>query len=68
MRVDESTNTGSESHRTIAAYINGELENNSITTSQASAMIGDIPTCRELIERMVEESKKISTRLTAVYQ
>ncbi len=68
LKANESTETGSESHRTVAAYINGDLEHNSITTSQASAMIQDIPTCQELIERIIMESKQIITRLTATYK
>ena len=59
---DDSGGT-SESNRTVAAFVNGDLNNQSITTSQASGLIKDIPTCRELIERMVSEAEGILSRL-----
>jgi NAD(P)H-dependent flavin oxidoreductase YrpB (nitropropane dioxygenase family) len=55
-----------ESNRTVSAFVYGDLENNTITAGQGSGMIHDIPTCRELIERMVGETKPILQRLSAI--
>jgi NAD(P)H-dependent flavin oxidoreductase YrpB (nitropropane dioxygenase family) len=53
-----------ESNRTIAAFLQGNLERNTITASQASGLIHDVPTCRGLIERVIAEAKPILDRLT----
>ena len=55
-----------ESNRTIAAFLNGNLENNTITASQGSGLIHDVPTCRGLIDRMIAEAMPILDRLNAV--
>ena len=55
-----------ESNRTIAAFLNGNLESNTITASQGSGMIRDVPTCKGLIERMIAETRPILERLRAV--
>jgi NAD(P)H-dependent flavin oxidoreductase YrpB (nitropropane dioxygenase family) len=54
-----------ESNRTVAAFIDGQLEDNTITASQASGLILDVPTCRGLIDRMVADAKPILDRLSA---
>ncbi len=54
-----------ESNRTVAAFVDGHLEENTITASQASGLIRDVPTCRALIERVVAEAKPILERLRA---
>jgi NAD(P)H-dependent flavin oxidoreductase YrpB (nitropropane dioxygenase family) len=64
---DDSGGT-SESNRTVASFVNGDLENQSITTSQASGLIKDIPTCRELIERMMGDADGILARLNGLQQ
>ncbi len=63
-----SSDSGSESNRTVSAFVEGDLDNNSITVSQASALIQDIPSCQELIDQMIEESKPILERLKRIYQ
>jgi nitronate monooxygenase len=56
-----------ESNRTVSAFIFGNLEDKSITASQGSGMIQDIPSCRELIDRMVGEIEPIIKRLNVIY-
>jgi len=56
-----------ESNRTVSAFLLGDLENNTITAGQGSGMIGDIPSCRELIEHMMEEAGEILRRLQGMY-
>jgi len=53
-----------ESNRTIAAFLDGNLERNTITASQGSGLIHDVPTCRGLIDRMITEAKPILERLS----
>jgi len=55
-----------ESNRTVSAFVFGDLEANTITVGQGAGMINDIPTCRELIERMVGEAESILERLNAM--
>jgi NAD(P)H-dependent flavin oxidoreductase YrpB (nitropropane dioxygenase family) len=55
-----------DSNRTVAAYVFGDLEDNAISAGQGVGMIDDIPTCRELIERIVEGAKPILERLNAI--
>ncbi len=62
-----SSDAGSESNRTVSAFVEGNLDHNSITVSQASAMIKDIPSCQELIEQIVKDSKPILQRLNSIY-
>jgi NAD(P)H-dependent flavin oxidoreductase YrpB (nitropropane dioxygenase family) len=62
-------NTGevnTESNRTVSAFVLGNLADNSITAGQGSAMIRDIPSCRELIERMIREAESALERLSAI--
>ena len=56
-----------ESNRTIAAFLNGNLERNTITASQGSGLIHDVPTCRGLIDRMIAEAKPVLERLSPSY-
>jgi len=55
-----------ESNRTVSAFVFGDLENNAITAGQGSGMIKDIPSCRELIQRMIGEAEPILERLNAI--
>ena len=66
LSADDDTGGTSESNRTVAAFVNGNLDDHSITTSQASGLIKDIPTCRELIERMMNEAELIMSRLNGM--
>ena len=54
-----------ESNRTVAAFVNGQLEENTITASQASGLIRDVPTCQGLIDRVIAEAKPILERLSS---
>ncbi len=54
-----------QSERTIAAFLHGDLENNTITAGQGSGLIRDIPSCRELLDRMMAEAAVIIRRLSA---
>jgi NAD(P)H-dependent flavin oxidoreductase YrpB (nitropropane dioxygenase family) len=60
------TDPNSESNRTVAAYIHGNLDDNSITLGQGSGLIKDIPSCKELIGRIMKEADSISERLLAM--
>jgi len=55
-----------ESNRTVAAFLQGDLEKNTITASQGSGLIHDVPTCQGLIDRVIKETKPILSRLTTV--
>ena len=55
-----------ESNRTIAAFLNGNLANNTITASQGSGLIRDVPTCRGLIDRLIADAGPILERLSTV--
>ena len=62
------TDPNSESNRTIAAYIHGDLDNNSMTLGQGSGLIKDIPSCKELIERIFKEAEAIIEKLNAMQE
>jgi len=47
------------------AFEDGDIEQGSIAAGQICGMINDIPTCRELIERIVTGAEKILGRLNA---
>ena len=55
-----------ESNRTVSAFVLGNLKENSITAGQGSAMIQDIPSCGELIERMIREAEQVLERLNNI--
>ena len=55
-----------DSNRTVAAFVFGDLEDNAISAGQGAGMIDDIPTCRELIERMVGGVEPLLERLNAI--
>jgi NAD(P)H-dependent flavin oxidoreductase YrpB (nitropropane dioxygenase family) len=57
-----------QSNRTVDAFIFGNLESNSITAGQGAGLIKDIPTCRELIERIAGETDWVMKRLNAICQ
>lgn len=57
-----------ESNRTVAAFIHGDIENNTITAGQGSALIKDIPTCREIIEGMVNDAGPILKKLRSIVE
>lgn len=48
---------------TVAAFIEGDLINNFMAAGQVAGMISDIPTCREIIERMVSEARSILEKI-----
>jgi len=58
-----SADPGKKSNRTVDSYIWGKLENTSISAGQISGMIRDLPTCQELVERMVGEAEAVLKRL-----
>jgi NAD(P)H-dependent flavin oxidoreductase YrpB (nitropropane dioxygenase family) len=71
LTFDEALSTGdtdanSESNRTVSAYIHGDLDDNSITLGQGSGLIKDIPSCKELIERIIKEAESIIEKLNAM--
>ena len=68
LEAGQSSDLNPESNRTVAAFVQGDLEGNSITMSQGSGLIKDVPTCRELIIRIVEEAESILEKLNAVYR
>ena len=55
-----------DSNRTVAAFVFGDLEDNAISAGQGAGMIDDIPTCRELVERLVGGVEPILERLNAI--
>jgi NAD(P)H-dependent flavin oxidoreductase YrpB (nitropropane dioxygenase family) len=55
-----------ESNRTVSAFVFGDLEASTISAGQGAGMIDDIPTCHELIERMVGGAASILERLNAI--
>jgi NAD(P)H-dependent flavin oxidoreductase YrpB (nitropropane dioxygenase family) len=57
-----------ESNRTVAAFVHGDLDRNSITVGQGSGLIYDVPTCKELIERIVCEAERVMEKLNGVYK
>ncbi|MCP4750686.1 MAG: hypothetical protein GY866_07330, partial [Proteobacteria bacterium] len=68
LAADEAGESNPESNRTVAAFVHGDLENNSITAGQGAAIIKDIPSCRELMDRMVAEAKPVLARLNAMWE
>lgn len=56
-----------QSERTIAAFLHGDLKNNTITASQGSGLIRDIPSCRELVETMMTGAAEIARQLSACF-
>ncbi|MCP4756205.1 MAG: nitronate monooxygenase [Proteobacteria bacterium] len=68
LEAGDSSEANPESNRTVNAFVQGDLEHNSITMSQGSALITDVPTCRALIERIVEEAESILGRLNSINQ
>ena len=56
----------SQSNRTVEAFVKGNLKDHSITVGQGAGMIKDVPTCRELIERIVGETDRIMERLNSL--
>ena len=62
-KAREDSPENAQSNRTVSSFLFGELEDNSITVGQGAGMIRDIPSCRELIERMMKEADPIIERL-----
>ncbi len=63
MDIPGTSEESPESNRTVAAFVFGDLQANTITAGQGAGMIRDIPSCRELIERMAGEAESILERL-----
>jgi len=54
-----------ESNQTVACYLRGNLKDNPMTVGQGAGMIGDIPSCRELVGRMVTQTEAVLEKLKA---
>ena len=65
--VPDGTGPGRKTNRTIDSFLEGKLENTSISAGQISGLIRDLPTCRELIERMVGEADDVLKRLQRIH-
>lgn len=63
---DEAAEPGEGSNRTVDSFIRGNLDNTTISAGQVAGLIRDIPTCRELIGRMVREAEGTIDRLQAI--
>lgn len=66
LRGSDNSDRNVQSNRTVEAFIYGKLESNSITAGQGSGLIKDIPTCRELIRRIMREIDLILKRLNVL--
>ncbi len=63
----DSAEENPESNRTVAAFLDGNLDRNTITASQGSGLIRDVPTCQDLINRLMAEAGPVLDRLTTAY-
>jgi len=64
----EQSEPNVQSNRTVDAYIRGNLETNTITAGQGAGMIDDIPTCHDLIQRIMREAEGILDRLNRMHE
>jgi NAD(P)H-dependent flavin oxidoreductase YrpB (nitropropane dioxygenase family) len=55
-----------ESNRTVAAFVFGDLEASTISAGQGAGMIDDIPSCRELMQRMLGGAESILEKLNEI--
>jgi NAD(P)H-dependent flavin oxidoreductase YrpB (nitropropane dioxygenase family) len=62
----EAGEPGEGSNRTVDSFLRGNMENTTISAGQVAGLIRDIPTCRELIERMAREAEDTADRLQAM--
>lgn len=53
-------------HRAMAAVIYGDLTSGIFAAGQGVGMVNDIPTCQELIERIMNEAEQIMSQLTTI--
>ena len=67
-QTPSSSDPNPESNRTVSCFVWGNVEENPITASQISGMIQDIPSCRDLIDHMVRESKSILEKFSVLYR
>jgi len=66
--ASQDTNEESiESNRTVSAFLLGDLENNTISAGQGAGMINDIPSCSELMQWIIKESREIIDRLNTMF-
>lgn len=65
--VSDGGDLGRKTNRTIESFLEGRLENTSISAGQISGLIHDLPTCRELIDRMVADAATILNRLQRIH-
>ena len=65
--VQNSAGPDRKTNRTIESFLEGRLENSSISAGQIAGLIHDLPTCRELIERMVSEAETVLKRLQRLH-
>jgi NAD(P)H-dependent flavin oxidoreductase YrpB (nitropropane dioxygenase family) len=68
LEASDEQESNPESNRTVAAFVHGDLDRNSITVGQGSGLIHDVPTCKELIERIVYEAERVMEKLNGVYK
>ncbi|MBW2365995.1 MAG: nitronate monooxygenase [Deltaproteobacteria bacterium] len=68
LEASDEQESNPESNRTVAAFVHGDLEKNSITVGQGSGLIHDVPSCKELIERIVHEAEPVLERLNNMYK
>ena len=57
-----------DSFNFMRPYLTGDVTANTITAGQVSGLIRDIPTCGQLIERMVREAEPILERMERIYR
>jgi len=56
----------SGSNRAVACFLEGRTDENPVSAGQVAGMIDDVPTCAELMARMVEEARPILRRLNEI--
>ncbi len=62
-RATGNTEENPESNRTVSSFIFGNLTDNSITLGQGAGMIKDIPSCRDIIDKIMTEAESVLARL-----
>ena len=65
--TEKSGDRNIQSNRTVSAFVLGNLEENSITAGQGAGMIKDIPTCKELIDRIMKGTESIVDRINKMH-
>ncbi len=63
----QNSDSNSTSNRTVDCFLGGKVQENPVSAGQVTGLIKDVPTCAELIRRIVDGEEQVLSRFQRIF-